>query len=84
MASKVDKIKEELAAVAEKLKEAKAEERKQLAKDDKARAEIIGRIYLKKSKTNIEFAGELKRELETTLTRDNERKLFGLEPKARP
>ena len=77
MASKADKIRQQMAQLAEQLKQARAAEEKQKRKDDTRRKILVGSTVLTLVEQGRMLKGDLFRKmLDEHLTREADRKLF--------
>ena len=85
MASKADKIRQQMAQLAEQLKQAQAAEEQQKRKDDTRRKILVGSMVLSLVEQNKLFdQATLQNMLDEHLTRNADRKLFDLAPLLKP
>jgi hypothetical protein len=90
MAKKID---DEIAAIEEKLKQAKAKKQKMEAATRAAEAKalrasldhrkiLLGALLMRRMEMSPDYASKVLKEMDSFLTRDRDRKAFGLEPLA--
>jgi hypothetical protein len=85
MVSKTDKIRQQMAQLAEQLKQAKAAEEQQKRKDDTRRKILVGSIVLELvEQGKLLKQDTLNKVLDEYLKRDNDRRLFNLQPLPKP
>ena len=85
MASKADKIRQQMAQLAEQLKQAQAAEEQQKRKDDTRRKILVGSMVLSLVEQGKLFdQAALQKLLDEHLTRNADRKLFDLAPLLKP
>ena len=75
---KIEKIEEQMKKLKQRLASEKAKIRNEERKDDTRRKILVGAYFMEKYQDNMD---ELTRMIDPFLTRENDRKLFGLESK---
>ena len=75
---KIEKIEDQMKKLQQRLASEKAKIRNKERKDDTRRKILVGAYFMEKYQDNMD---ELKKMIEPFLTRENDRKLFGLSAK---